>query len=315
MTDQGDLLLDSAQDPDFDRAMTAVVRRNDPDWSADDQAELDRWRQAHPHHAHALRRAEALWDRFDMVAPAWDRVDNSGQGMSRRKALMWIGGLTVAGAGGYGLMPVGAFSDYRTAPSERRSLALSDGSEVDLGTQSALSLGRDTRHVVLDEGEAFFRISPAPQPFIVSMLGADVQTPGDTASEFALRAVQGQGLVATTFGRVSLRLPGVGLRQLEAGQEQHFSQGAMPAPVMSAPGSVAAWRQNRLIFADTALSDVVSELGRYRRVKVMTDPRVAKIRLTAVFDTADIPGAFDSLTQILPVRLVDAGVALLVVAA
>lgn len=307
-------MKDDADDPAFAFAVAAVVRRGDPEWTTADQAGLDRWRRADPRHAQALERAEALWSRFEIVAPAWEQVERRQGGLTRRAALLGLGGIGAAVLGGRALTRPGLFADYRTAASERRLLTLADGSSVDLGTLSALSLGRGPREVALDQGEAFFRVAPGAEPFFVRALGGRVGVPPATPAAFALRAVDRAGLLAAAEGQVVLRLPGQPPLTLAPGQETRFSRQGAGAPAVSAPGSVASWRENRLVFADVPLAEVVAELGRYRPGRVMTDPRVGAMRVTAVFDTTDIAGAFDSLARNLPLRVIDAGLALLVVA-
>ncbi|MDQ7778040.1 MAG: FecR domain-containing protein [Paracoccus aminovorans] len=303
-----------APDPVFEFAMAAVIRGGDPDWSAADAAELECWRRADPAHAAALARARALWARFDGVAPAWERMQQDRPERSRRAALGAVAGLGLLALAGPRLLGPGLLADYRTGPGESRALSLPDGSAVELGARSALDLGGTARAVTLDEGEAFFRIRPAPQPFTVQALGARIEAPAGAAADFALRAVRRQGLVAATRGSLLLSLHGQPPLRVAAGREARFSARAAGAATVSAPGSVAPWRQGRLVFADAPLAEVVAELGRYRPGRVLTDPRVGAMRITAVFDTADIAGAFDSLGHSLPLRIVETRLGLLVLA-
>lgn len=298
------------QEQSFAHAMAAVVRRADAGWTTADEAALTRWRRADPRHEQALIRAEALWQRFEIVPPAWDHVEREASGLTRRRAIMGIAALALAPVV-YAVTPVGILADYRSGPGERRSIALADGSSVELGTSSALSLGRDPRAFLLDEGEAYFQITPASQPFRVEALNARIEAGAGLASAFALRAVRRQGLLAVSAGRVGLTLENGQRRDLGPGQELHFTAGAATPVTATAPDDVASWRQNRLVFSDAPLGAVLSELGRYRRGWIATDPRVAGIRLTAVFDTTDIPAAFAGISETLPVRFVDTGVALI----
>lgn len=306
--------MTAVPDPVFEQAMAQVIRAGDPDWTAADQAALDRWRRADPRHAAALERAQLLWARFESIAPEWQRLQQDRPDRGRRAALGALAGVGLVSLLGLRLAGPGLFADYRTGPGESRAVALADGSAVELGARSALSLGRSARELALDQGEAYFRIHPAPVPFAVLALGARVQAPAAQPAEFALRAVRGQGLLAATQGALDLTLPGQPPIRVAAGTEARFGPDAAGSPTTSVPGTVAPWRQGRLIFDDAPLSEVVAELGRYRPGRVMTDPRVSGMRITAAFDTADIPGAFDSLGRSLPVRIIDTPLALLVLA-
>src|SRR3546814_20752589 len=61
-------------------------------------------------------------------------------------------------AGGYVLSDPALFADYATGIAQRRMLRLADGSSIELGSDSALSvaLGNRQRVVTLYKGEAFF---------------------------------------------------------------------------------------------------------------------------------------------------------------
>lgn len=297
----------------FESAMAAVIRRADPDWTPADQAELERWCHADPRHAAALHRAEALWGRFEGMAPAWDRVEQR-RGPSRRAVLSGLAGLGGLALVGRHLSAPGGFADYRTAAGELRAVALPDGSEVELGTRSALSLGPTARQAALDLGEAVFRVRPAAAPFDATALGLQVQAPPAQAASFALRAIRDRGQVAAIEGELML-IEGHGrTTRMPPGTEVRFTAQGIGRPMVSAPGTVAPWRQGRLVFDDAPLAEVVAELGRYRAGRVVTDPRIGAMRLTAVFDTHDIAGAFASIAQTLPVQVIDTRLALLVMA-
>ncbi len=302
-----------AEDQVYAEALALVVRRADPDWTAADAEALERWRAADPAHAEALARAARLWDRFDILRPAWEHAERRAR-VSRRTALIGIG---LFGAGALSARVVtrpGFRADYRTAAGGHERFTLADGTEVELGTRTALRLGADSRHVTLEEGEGFFHVAPGAAPFVVSVLGDEVRAGAEGGTGFALRALSGDGLIATTRGAVELAVPGWNPIDLPAGYEARFSARAVEPARISAPGTVASWRRNRLVFADAPLSQVVAELGRYRRGVVGTDPRVGNMRVTAVFDTSDVAGAFASMERLLPVRVYDAGIAVLVAA-
>src|SRR5690606_32305248 len=49
------------------RAATWLIRREAPDFSADEQKELERWLEASPRHRSAFLRLEAAWRRADQL--------------------------------------------------------------------------------------------------------------------------------------------------------------------------------------------------------------------------------------------------------
>jgi transmembrane sensor len=69
-----------------------------------------------------------------------------------------------------------------------------------------------------------------------------------------------------------------------------------------------AWRQGRLVFDNVPLRDVVTELGRYRRGRiVVASPSLASRAVSGVFDTADLESALDTICRELGVKMISAG--------
>lgn len=185
-----------------------------------------------------------------------------------------------------------------------RRQVLADGSAVTLNTGSVLDVryGPEGRRVRLVKGEAFFDVVHDPsRPFVVEsragsarVLGTafDVRLQGDAARVSVLR---GAVRVEPASGR--------GVAVLRAGQGA-LLDGAAPKPaVLEDPAAVDAWLQGRLVVYHRPLSEVVDEIGRYRRGKVFVGGQALAARpVSGVFDVGRPDAAIDALAASLNLR-------------
>lgn len=91
---------------------------------------------------------------------------------------------------------------------------------------------------------------------------------------------------------------------LTRGQRVDVSaDGVMSAVTHVDDSEVAAWREGRLIYNDVTLSEVVSDLARYRANVTLNSPDAGKLRVTAGLRVEQIDQFVDRLPDILPVRV------------
>lgn len=178
-----------------------------------------------------------------------------------------VGGASVAAAAvaAFALLPgliaQGSPSLYETPDGVARSVALADGSRVELAGGSRLRIDASAPRVaVLERGEALFHVRhDATAPFTVKVSDVAVQDLGTVfsvaADRDAVRVAVAEGSVAVRRDRKQLTLgPGdtaqasVGKDALEAGR--------------IAPGAVGSWRSRTLTFQGEPLSVVVERLNR-----------------------------------------------------
>jgi transmembrane sensor len=67
--------------------------------------------------------------------------------------------------------------------------------------------------------------------------------------------------------------------------------------------AITAWRQGKLVFDDTPVSEALSQMQRYSRQTVTIDPAVAQIRVSGVFTAGDLEGFVSALKSYYPVTL------------
>lgn len=173
------------------------------------------------------------------------------------------------------------------APTETRSVALPDGTTVELSSGSRLSYrpftGRSMRRVVL-EGEAFFDVRPSDRPFVVRTFNARVQVVG---TRFNVQAWPG-GTEPETF--VTLEEGAVDVRALAGDEAVRLApsettvirgETASPAPPEIVPlNRILSWRNGGLLFRDRPLDAVAAALERRFGVEIdLADPALARYRV------------------------------------
>jgi transmembrane sensor len=224
--------------------------------------------------------------------------------LQRRRAVLGGGlGALFLGLGGWWAARPEHWADLRSGTGEVRSATLADGSTVELGSRTALSLDYSdrTRRLVLHEGEAFFIVAADPRPFVVAAEAGEARALG---TRFNMRALDGVVTVAVAEHSVAVTVPAAAPATVDEGWQLAYGKSGIEALEPADLASIAAWRQGRLIFRNTPLRAVLSEIGRYRDgTIVLLDDRLGSIPVTAVFDIASIGSALDTIEATLPIRL------------
>lgn len=181
-------------------------------------------------------------------------------------------GLVALVAGAYGWHRWDNTSTYTleagTARGELRTLALPDGSTIDLNVDSHVQVRYfpRRREVVLDRGEAYFQVAAdAGKPFTVDSGRSRVKVVG---TAFTVRAAPPELVVKVQEGRVELRperdnpqgaaltlLPGSGVA-IDPQTGRHHS-------VRAVADTVGEWRTGQIYFRKVPLAQVAEELARY----------------------------------------------------
>ncbi|BBK43046.1 iron dicitrate transporter FecR [Allostella vacuolata] len=296
------------QAPDDAIEETAIrwfVTLRDGDASDADRARHAEWLATSPLHRAQWREVCQLWSGLDQLAPAGR--DRPRPAWARGRAVALAASLLLACAGAWSLAPPGLFADERSGIGERRTVALADGSTVELGTGSALSIrfGGTERRVVLHRGQGYFAVAPeADRPFVVEAGGGTVTAVG-TAFDVRVDGGEPRVDVAVAEGVVAVSAgPGTAVR-IGPGQGVHYGYGAVAAPVAVDLAEATAWRGDRLVFHDRPLGQVVRDLERYRWGRILVlDPALAATPVTGVFNAGRTDAALDTIARTLPVRLI-----------
>lgn len=286
---------------------------------------LSCWLEESPLHRLALRDARAAWARMDGLrlspgALALDLVPPPRAAIGRR---IYAAGWPAAGGAlaaclalvlWCGLLfwldgrPLAVLTaDYRTGTGELRDFALADGSRVHLGPDSAVTVrySATARRVELLAGLAHFTVAPMgageDRPFVVAAANGTARALG---TRFSVRHLPHsiEVSVAEHDVEVALETSGSGPSRiaLSAGRSVRYSADGL-APGRAVDTALAmAWREGRLVFDHVPLAEVVAELNRYRRGRiVVADGALATRAVSGVFHAADPDGALATIGQVL----------------
>jgi transmembrane sensor len=187
----------------------------------------------------------------------------------------------------------GALADaYSTGIGEQRTIALPDGSTVELNARSSLRvhLTDRQRDVTLLEGQALFRVAKdAQRPFVVRAGDAQVRAVG---TEFDVYRKESGTVVTVVEGRVeTYDESGRGGERailLSAGERLTVVPHTVTKPTRADPSVATAWLQKRLIFEETPLNEVAEEFNRYNRRPLSIEDRELKVlKISGVYSSTD----------------------------
>jgi len=168
------------------------------------------------------------------------------------------------------------------AETELQVVTLPDGSLVELNAGSRITYSNTSRTVEL-QGEAFFQIRKGEGPFVVSTGISKVVVLG---TAFNVRSHDDRVTVTVEHGRVSFENTQAGGKvYLEANQMSRIVGSARPTAALNIDlDSYLAWREGRLEFVRTTITDVFAELERQYSVNfIFEDPALFQKTLTASF--------------------------------
>jgi len=284
-------------------------------------AELVNWLRLSPRHIEEFLLAQATYRAFHELGPQHDVeieelltaqagnivaiASNAGrpvtpakESASRRAwrpVAMAASLAVIAIAAGIGFLTQrGGDGIYATAVGEQRTVRLDDGSLLSLNTHSKAQVlfSGNARRVNLLEGDALFDVARDPsRPFQVSAGSAVIEVLG---TQFNVQRRNGKTRVSVVDGRVRINASeaaeGVTPTVLSAGDEAHVTRGQVIKQATADLESALAWRQRRLVFRGTPLSEVVEEFNRYNERQIrLEDEALAQRRISGVFH-ADDPG-------------------------
>ena len=241
----------------------------------------------------------------------------------------WAAGVfALIGAGLIALWMHAGATTYSTGIGQKRSITLADGSVVELNARSRIIVRytQREREIELVRGQAFFADAFEPnRPFIVRSRATVVRAIG---TQFDVNLLHSEAIVTVIEGKVAVarprplrvgaaaRLPpparhrtgDLSLVYLSAGEQITVSPTRRLQPVSANTTDAIAWVHHKLIFASTALSDVVQEFNRYNaRHMVIASPSLETFRIDGVFSSTNPDSLIAFLRQYPGIEVRDAG--------
>jgi transmembrane sensor len=269
-------------------------------WTDQDRTRLTEWLAQSSRHSAAYWRLKAAWDQTERLAatrPARFRRPISYKPPSLPASVKAIAAVALIAAFGAGVFfwnpPAG--QSYATGIGGHTTIRLADGSELDLGTNTAIRTRFDTgrRAVEVLKGEVFFRVTHnAARPFVVTAAGHRVI---DLGTEFLVRtSPDAPKKLEVALIRGEARVESAGLWSPAQSATLHPGDVAMATPTSlnvtrKSSGQLAdelAWRRGALVFHNTRLGDAVAEFNRYNETKlIVADRALAALTINGTFRT------------------------------
>ncbi|MGB3850029.1 MAG: FecR domain-containing protein [Tunicatimonas sp.] len=203
---------------------------------------------------------------------------------------------------------------YTTAYGETRLVHLPDGSEVILNAHSRLTYQRRSdstpRREVWIDGEAFFTVKhlgdTIPVPFVVHTPDLRVQVLG---TKFNVNTRRGRTQVVLDRGKVALRLPTQKTTPMQPGELAEYTAQASQVQKKAVDTELfTAWRDRRLKFDDTPLSEVALVLEENYGVRVVFDsPSLRDKRVTGEISAQKIDTILRALSTLFSISVARSG--------
>lgn len=205
---------------------------------------------------------------------------------------------------------------YSTGTAETKEITLADGSIATLGasTEIEVSMSDSGRSISLITGAALFDVQPdTDRPFSVIAGGLTATAIG---TQFDVRSNGGILRVAVAEGEVSVSYPLLldgepsalrSRRTLKAGEQvaATVSTGLQPNQPIPAE-DVGAWKDNRLVYIDAPLAELIADANRYSERAIVLAPGaevLADETLTAAFDSREIGRMLRMITLSFPLEI------------
>jgi transmembrane sensor len=189
-------------------------------------------------------------------------------------------------------------ADYRTGAGEHRQVMLSDAVSLDLNTKTSVAIRSrtaDATQIELISGEAAISTSAASAELTVLAASGRIVA---TRSDFNLRCDGSQVSITCLTGNLLVERDGL-TSPLGARQQISYGDRGISAVTAINPDNVTAWRQGRLVFEGAPVSQVIAEVNRYRRGRiVLMNQEIGQRLLTARLPTTETDRIVTQIVQI-----------------
>lgn len=224
---------------------------------------------------------------------------------------MWVGAMLTAAAAAVAVIlwngharPPTAI-EFATAAAQRQSIALADGSRIELNahTQLAATLTPNERRIRLTRGQAFFSVAKDPaRPFFVETPAGTVRVTGtrfdvrtDELAPFQVTVLEGS--VQVQPGDPATTAP------LALTASEQYAADTVRALNPKELDAFLAWRDGRIVFDRAPLRDVLAAFARHHDRAITVSPAAAAQRVSGSFNLDSLPQFLDALSQTLDVTI------------
>lgn len=313
------------------------VSRMDRGLTAPEKAELIIWLE-HKNHRDVLFNMAALWDDICVLNQLNALFPLEKQSSAPKKTFQWLA--TAASLAAFVLISVLLLMDNSTIPTwlpgaeksshyqtmigQQQRFSLSDGSLIQLNTNSevAVTYTRDSRRIQLIKGEAQFDVAKDPlRPFTVSAgiksftaLGTVFNVRKRDDNDIELVVTEGKVLMAAANIPRQQVLESFAHPSVVAKTDVIVYSGEKAIVNNNTPTAVKtlsldqvqrdlAWQQGMLIFDGEPLASALDDISRYTtKTFTLADPQLAELKVSGYFKAGDIDGLLQSLQSSLNIK-------------
>jgi transmembrane sensor len=299
----------------LEEASSWVIEFNEGELDAGQRARFNEWIRRSPEHMRAYFEIGAMWEEAlgldperrtspdallaearmasNVVPLGSDRGVIGQAALPARTQRVWAIAAAIVVA--LGVLSTWAWWQrdlYSTGIGEQRSIVLSDGSTVELNSQSQVRIDYSNRmrKVELVKGQALFDVQPdAQRPFEVESAGTTARALGTRFDVYRKR----RGTVVTVIeGQVAVRdesRPEISASTvLSAGQRATLEPDRQVRTERTDLAAATAWTARQLVFDGTPLAEAVEEINRYNaRQLVIEDRRLDDFHIRGTFTATD----------------------------
>lgn len=273
------------------QAQAWVVRLDSGRATGEDASAFKAWCAQSREHANAFTQARGVWQQMGPAARSLAQSESRRAAHRAAPAFSagrraFLGGALAASAAYLAWRPPLGWwpsmaelaADYHTATGEQRSVALANGAQLQLNTQTRVNIAAASS-VELLQGEAQVSVG-AGQRVVLRAGGGEVRGEG---AAFNVRHTDSDVCVTCLRGRVTVARAGNDAA-LEAGQQLTYGERGIGAAQPADAAAVNAWRHRQLVFRRARLDQVVAEVNRYRPGKlILGDQALARREVQASF--------------------------------
>ena len=267
------------------------------------QVAWQHWLEGHSEHQRAWEHIQRVNQRLrGLSSPLAHAALNAPTSSARRQALKLLLILGAGSAVTWGmrerdLLPP-LLADYRSPVGQRRTIALDDGSHLQLNTASSADVQIDgaQRLIRLLEGEMLLTTAKA---FQVRTAQGLLSTNG---ARLNVRQFADRTQVAVFEGSVRLNPDRGSPLTLASTRQSSFSAHDI-SPPQALDANSGAWADGMLVAAHMRLADFLAELARYRHGQLKCEAKIADLLISGTYPLDDSERILDLLEISLPVKV------------
>jgi transmembrane sensor len=292
-------------------------------WSGEEQLEKQKLHQQISHWCNIDKTHEQAWQYISnlnslLLSVPGDLAANSlraaDKANSRRQLLQAFSILVVSITVGPTLYRSNAvqsqLADLITSLGEINTHNLADNTELTLNTNTAINVDYNTtnRQVTLISGEFMVKTandhlathSQAARPFLVFTQEGEISPIG---TQFNVRRTDEYSLVAVQSGKVMLTNKTGNTLLIKAGEAAKFTVNSIEKLSQHYAQHAHDWVIGKLVVEQMRVADFITELQRYRRGIIRTEPAVDNMRISGTFNIKNPEHVLTVFEQTMPVKL------------